>query len=298
MKRLHLLGYAPADKEAWPHGGMSEKLESLDIRHGVAPNLVMTPILSAACHLEATQQPAFLDYVRRHILEGDENKRHRRYNVLTQNVGKTESEIDGQVQKLFGWDAEPGEAAADASTGLFSPSEELCLVFSYWAASALFSYLIERERRWTKKDLKTFGHSLLKEAHRRAPQDLAAQLGLPKKLPERDIPRLGLYFRLCVQGNEADVRPVLEACVRELRDCSRKSETSDAEVSWIVSVMRSLIPLPHNEVYQGYKKDTNPIGKYQACFVSCQDPKDLKIEPDSQLMWRYVGEAIAKKLLE
>jgi hypothetical protein len=298
MKRLHLLGYAPADKEAWPHGGLSEKLEALDLRHGVTPNLVMTPILSAACHLEASHQPAFLDYVRTHILEGDENKRHRRYNVLTRNVDKAKSDIDEQVEKLFDWDSKREKAAADASGSLFDPAKELCLVFSYWAVSALFSYLIERERRWTKKDLKTFGHSFLTEAIRQTLPDLAVQLGLPKKLPKRDIPRLGLYFRICTQGKEADVRRVLEACVRELRDCSQKSETSDAEVSWIVSVIRSLVPLPHNEVYQGYKKDTNPIGKYQACFASCQDPKDLKVQPDSQLMWRYVGEAIAKKLLE
>lgn len=159
MKNLYLLGYAPADKRAWPHGGLSTDLEALDLRHGVAPNLVMTPILSAACHMASDKQTAFLAYVRKHILEGDENRRHRRYNVLRKNVGKETSELDDHVGKLFAWkrDSQTDEGEAER----FDPDRNICLVFSYWAVSALFSYLIEREIKWTKKELKAFGSRFL-----------------------------------------------------------------------------------------------------------------------------------------
>lgn len=294
MKRLLLFGYAPADKDAWPHGGLSKTLEALDLRHGVAPNLVMTPILSAACHLPADRQPEFLAYVRKHVLEGDENKKHCRYNVLSQNVGKVESEIDADVRRLFAWDTAKGKARTDEA---FDPAEAVCLVFSYWAASALFSHLIEREERWKKGDLKTFGRSFLGEVIKRATPALAQKLKLPKTLPRRDIPRLGLYFRICTQGTDAEVRPLLVECVRELRECSAKRGIADDELDWVVSVLRSVVPLPHNEVYQGYRKGTNPIGKYQACFVGCQDPDKLTEEGGSRLMWQYVGEGIAQRLL-
>jgi hypothetical protein len=85
--------------------------------------------------------------------------------------------------------------------------------------------------------------------------------------------------------------------VRELRECSAKGEIADDELDWVVSVLRSVVPLPHNEVYQAYRKGTNPIGKYQACFVSCKDPGKLTEETGSRLMWQYVGEGIAQRLL-
>jgi hypothetical protein len=294
MKRLLLFGYAPANKEAWPHGGLSKTLEALDLRHGVAPNLVMTPILSAACHLPSAFQPQFLSYVRKHVLEGDENKKHCRYNVLTQTVSKVESEINADVRMLFAWSTATGEAR---TREVFDPAEAVCLVFSYWAASALFSHLIEREDRWKKGDLKTFGTSFLGEVIKRAKPALAQTLRLPKTLPIRDIPRLGLYFRICTQGNEAEVRPLLVECVRELRECSAKGGIANDELDWLVSVLRSVVPLPHNEVYQGYRMGTNPIGKYQACFNACQDPDRLTEEVGSLLMWQYVGEVIAQRLL-
>ncbi len=293
MKRLLLFGYAPTDKEAWPHGGLRKTLEALDLRHGVAPNLVMTPILSAACHLPAVFQPEFLAYLRKHVLEGDGRKKHCRYNVLTRNVGTVESEIDADVRRLFAWRTEGREGRVDER---FNPEGAVCLVFSYWAASALFSHLIEREERWEQVDLRTFGTSLLREFIKRAAPAVAQRLKLPKRLPRRDIPRLGLYFRICTQGTEAEVRPLLIDCVRELRECSAKGGIADDELDWVVSVLRSVVPLPHNEVYQGYRKGTNPIGKHQACFISCQDPDTLTEEVGSRLMWQYVGEGIARRL--
>jgi len=294
MKNLYLLGYAPAKKNAWPHGGLTEDLEALDLRHGVAPNLVMTPILSAACHLESDNQAAFLAYVRKHILEGDENRKHRRYNVLCKNVGKEASELDDRVRNLFAW--KRNGQTDTGENGRFDPDRNICLVFSYWAVSAIFSYLIEGAKSWTKKELKKFGRSFLSEVWKGIELNPSSDLVLPPRQPENDIPRLGVYFRICTKGSDERVQGALRAAVRELRVASRGGKMAEGELEWVVSVLRSLVPLPHNEIYQGYKEDTNPIGKYQACFMCCEDPRQMKEEPNSSLMWRYVGEAIAKKV--
>lgn len=294
MKNLYLLGYAPAEKSAWPHGGLTKNLEALDLRHGVAPNLVMTPILSAACHVAPGKQAAFLAYVRKHILEGDENRKHRRYNVLCKNVGTEVSKLDDHVRKLFAWRRDSQTDASEDER--FDPDKNICLVFSYWAVSALFSYLIEGEKKWTKKELKTFGGSFLSEVWKGIEQRQPAELVLPPRRPKNDIPRLGVYFRICTQGSDERMRGMLRAVVRELRDASRGEDMVEGELEWIISVLRSLVPLPHNEIYQGYKEDTNPVGKYQACFMCCEDPKQMKTESNSSLMWRYVGDAIAKKV--
>lgn len=294
MKNLYLLGYAPAEKNAWPHGGLTEKLEALDLRHGVAPNLVMTPILSTACHLAPESQSAFLAYVRTHILEGDQNRRHRRYNVLSKNVGNEVSQLDDHVRNLFEW---RGNNQAEISERMrFDPERNICLVFSYWAITALLSFLIQKQTRWTRKELKTFGVTFVSKIWEAVEQNQPAGVALPPRQPENDIPRLGVYFRICTQGSDEQMRGVLRAAVRQLRDASWDDDNEGSELEWVISVLRSLVPLPHNEVYQGYKEDTNPIGKYQACFMCCEDPKQLKEEPSTNLMWRYVGEAIAKKL--
>lgn len=294
IKNLYLLGYAPAEKNAWPHGGLTKVLEALDLRHGVTPNLVMAPILSTACHLEPKDQVAFLAYVRKHILEGDENKKHRRYNVLYKNVGKESSKLDDQVLKLFS--CNPDSQADASEEKQFNPDKNVCLVYSYWAVTALFSYLIEGEKTWTKKELSTFGGNFLSEVWKGIEQSQPVDLVLPPRRPTNHIPRLGMYFRICTQGNEERMRGVLRTTVLELRDASRAGDIAEDELEWVISVLRSVVPLPHNEIYQGYKEDTNPIGKYQACFMCCEDPKQMKGEPSSGLMWRYVGEAIAKRL--
>ena len=41
MKRLTLVGYAPAKKKAWPCAHLGSELEALDERHGVFPNHVI-----------------------------------------------------------------------------------------------------------------------------------------------------------------------------------------------------------------------------------------------------------------
>lgn len=289
LKSLLLLGYAPAAKAAWPQGELSGKLEALDLRHGVSPNLVMTPMLSAACYLPTSVQPRFLAYVKEQVLGAGASRNHCRYNVLSNNVGTASSEIDDCVREIFGSRLEGQKQ--------FNPSRTLVLVFSFWAASALFSYLIEGEVKWTKSDLKQFGTKLLKEVRKHAAPKLAEQLNLSSKLPRNVIPRLGLYFRICTAGEEEEVRHILRKCVDEIRrSCSGRSEFVDDQLDWVVSALRSIVPLPHNEVYQNYRKGTNPIGKYQACFVNCQDPKLLAESAKSELMWEYIGSAVARRL--
>ena len=96
MKELYLLGYSPADKDAWPQGNLVGQLQPLDIRHGVCPNLVMTPLLSAACKLPKKHQVKFLEYIKGHIL--DTGKNHRRYNEILKLTYPDLVDVEGEME--------------------------------------------------------------------------------------------------------------------------------------------------------------------------------------------------------
>ena len=283
MKELYLLGYSPANKDAWPQGKLDEQLQALDIRHGVCPNLVMTPLLSAACKLPKKHQVKFLEYVERHILDTGET--NHRFNVLSKNVGgDPDSTLDAKVKKLF------GKKTSDAEK-----SNRIFLVFSYWATTALMSYLIQGRKQWSKKDLRDFGKTFIEAV--KEDSNLKDIFGLPERLPRNIIPRHGLLFRILTTGEDQLVNELLGQAINRIRNSSDQSSLSEQKTATVVANIRAIIPIPHNEVYQNYRTGSNPIGKYQACFVECKDSKELSVNTSSKLMWEHVGMAIAKKLV-
>lgn len=72
---------------------------------------------------------------------------------------------------------------------------------------------------------------------------------------------------------------------------------SNEEVNWTVAVIRSLVPLPHNEIYQSYHPEKNPIGLYQNSFVRGLDPKGLTPDVNSPVLWDYIGTTIARRIV-
>jgi hypothetical protein len=326
MKRLFFFGYAPAGKKAWPLGGLVEELEPLDVRHGVSTNLVTTPILSALCYLPPGEVPAVLDDARTNVLSAGAGGR-RRFNVLTSLVESGNAALDAQVKQLFrrppggggtagGVPAEEegGEEVevAGGGTETFRPESDVGLVFNFWAVAALFSFLIQGRERWTKHELGTFAADLLQTAVRGVPDAFprpSMVRGLIRVLPDRLLARLGLFFRLCMCEDWGKMTAVLTPFIQEQRrrwqeqlaERTRDAEISAAELAWVLSVVRSVVPHPHTEIYDRHNDVTNPSGLYQLVFMSCQDPADLLKGKIGGVGWplfsRYVGEAIAKKLL-
>jgi hypothetical protein len=252
----------------------------------------MTPVLSAACYLPATLRAEFIEDVREHVLEGGRGRAPRRFNVLANPISAGETPIRDDTCALFSWPPTAGEVGQR-----FVPGKDLGLVFNSWAVLALLSFIIEREDRWTKGDLSRFGESFLAKLVRRARGRLGPDISFPATPPKNDIPQLGLLFRVFTYAPEADVRDLLTACVREQREESRAIDISDNELDWVLGTLHSLVPLPHNEVYQTYHESKNPVGKWQDSFVRGADPENLIECTTGPLLWQHAGRAIAAKLL-
>jgi hypothetical protein len=198
--------------------------------------------------------------------------------------------------------------------GTFRPGSDVALVFNFWAVAALFSFLIQGRERWTKLELAAFAVDLLQTVVRGLPGAFprpSMVRGLIRVLPDTLLARLGLFFRLCTCEDWGSMAGVLTPFIREQRrrgveqgqlpKRTRDAEISAAELDWMLSVVRSVVPHPHTEIYDRHNDVTNPSGLYQLVFMSCQDPADLLKSKTGGAGWplfsRYVGEAIAVKLL-
>jgi hypothetical protein len=333
MKRLFFFGYAPAGKKGWPLAGLGSDLEPLDPRHGVFTNLVTTPILSALCYLPEDRIKEVVSDVKENVLRAGAGGR-RRFNVLAGLVGTEITALDSDVKRLFQWS--PGRVRGTDPVGdgteiaTFHPGSDVGLIFNFWAVAALFSYLIQGREEWTKASLMEFSERLLRcalmelvpglreaqewwdgipiafmarvQATTAHPKEMAL---LRQAFPERTLARLGLYFRLCTHADWDRVGAVLKPFIQRerrkwqegLRAKTRDVEISPEELTWILSVLRSVVPLPHTEIYDRYDEENNPIGKWQDCFMSCQDPEKLPNDGRRPLFWQHAGPEIAKKLL-
>ncbi len=295
MKQIVLIGYSPADKKAWPTGGLGDTLVDLDPRHGVFPNHVMSPLLSTACFLPSEDQPAFLTDVRDNILGSFPGCRPRRHNALDKNISADAATLLLRTRRIF---LRPSVAPMLSDPEAFDPSKHLALIYNYWAFSAIMSFLIENNTSWTEKTLDAFRRSLLEKLLRRSAGVCGARTDFPTSLPTTAIAQLGLYFQICAHAADARLRDILTSCVKEQRDESTATALSLPDLQWTVSTICSLMPLPHNEVYHSYNEETNHIGLYQNCFVRGKDPKGLHPDPGSPIMWEYIGRAVAQKCAE
>ncbi|OAI38700.1 hypothetical protein AYO40_01715 [Planctomycetaceae bacterium SCGC AG-212-D15] len=162
------------------------------------------------------------------------------------------------------------------------------------------SYLArgEPEEGWSVDDLKAFAGGLLTRILDANDAYIRRLLDLADGLPTRSIPRHGIYSRLFERTPDARVRHIVIASLCAEYHAARGSAPSAAAVRWMTGVLESLLPLPHNEIYQSYKETTNPIGKHQASFLIGRDPEELEAEDPPELLWKYVGRLIAQKLVE
>lgn len=269
LKDMYFVGKAlPEEKSRhntpFPSGSLTD-LVPLDPRHGVFPNLVATPLLSTVM---AFYEEGDVENALKVLDQGKEllkDKTPRRINVLRKPTGG-KLRLDEDVPSLL----------KD-----FDPERTLWLVFKHSANYALCTYLLTGRDEFTEGDLNSYGAEFLRRCTE-AP-------GCNYELPANLNTQVGLFFRLCTdEDNDGQgVTSYLRHAIQQM--------VPNGDVDRIVEVLRSLVPLLHNDAY-----DKTPIGLIQARFLAGTDlppvcPDDH--EPAPELYWRAIGKVVKRRLL-
>jgi hypothetical protein len=267
VKTIYLVGESLPMKKGTAHEALHADLVAFDSRHGVFPNLVAKPLLSALYFLnkEGGEIKPLLDQLDPLMTHTDPQ---RRFNVFVQKASKDAFRVDpGLGEWLSGFD----------------PAEHLWLVFGVQTNFGLLGYMSGRFRtgvKYQKGDIWKFATQFVAAALKHSPRPD----WLPASRPTQRTACLGILHRLCTDADEERAEAVLRWSLKEVR-------AGDAVVEQTVRRLRSMVPLLHNEAYQ----DRYEIGYNQAHFVSCQAVGSGGGTPP-QLYWRVMGKAIAGRL--
>ncbi len=249
-------------------------------------------------HLDERQTKEFVAQLKSHALrEYSGGNATRRYNVLDRNLAENEiSTLHPDILPFL----RPG-------TQQFDPVKELWVTVSYGAISALASFFIEGRQPWSLKDIKRFNDSFFEVLYSIIETTPALHPYFPSPPPEKAISRTGLCFRLCTlpwSNNEdiygEEIEELIRTTVHRFRDNTAHEVQTVPSPDRTVSILRSIVPIPHNEIYKNYKKTVNPIGFYQAVFMEAKDLDCLRRDKGSvenEAYWRLVGRIIAGKLM-
>lgn len=268
MRTLSLVGESLPSGKIIPVGPLNE-LIPLDPRHGVFPNLVMTPILSTLCAFDRDKNE-FREFWKQvpYLLEKTDN----RFNAFTKDT--TESEKN----PLFTIHPD-----MERRLNNFDVRKDLWAVFGFQTIFGLIRYLLTGEKAATKRQIKVFATKFLNSALENGTPE---SLGLPKKLPQNLSPQEGIIHRLCTD-EDLDGNRILHA----LKHAIKKKNLFHDKLTQQIETLRCFVPLLHNEAYQ-----MSPYGVCQANFSLAHD-YDIKgqIRP-AELYWKLMGKVLARRL--
>jgi len=274
MKTLYLVGESAPIAAATgihpPSCGQLTSLLPLDPRHGVFPNLVMTPLLATLSAFRMDDQGSAALWTQVDHLLNDASD--RRFNAFDKLKG-SRSRHDRFVIR-----ADTVEKWSE-----FTRDQHLWLVFGYQTAFGLMRWAITGENEATRQDIEVFGKAFL----RRASERWIAETGLPRVPPENKCAQEGYLHRLCTgeDSNGVGVRTMLRHAIET---CPERR----VEVSTVLGKARSIVPLLHNEAYQ-----LAPYGIGQVCFLLCDAWGTANQQPPEEVYWRFIGKSIKRRLL-
>lgn len=278
MKRIYIIGESLPLKSdgqkrlAHKTNQLSDSLVPMDPRHGVFPNLVMKPLFATAYALHRNGHSAvgrFIESVEE-ILQDNSPRRLNVFEDRRTKPKKKKSEPKPPDQPEF---FETSTERLNATLAGFDYEHDLWLVFGHQTNFGLLWWLVDNTaiRRVEKTDIvdfaKTFTNFIC----------CASSTTFPNT--DTGSGRVGLLHRLCVGVNN---HVVLRRAIEKLNP---KSNSADR----ITRILRSTIPLLHNE---GYQDGSHPIGNAQAHFVRNAIAKPLT----GDLYWQVMGNAISTRL--
>jgi hypothetical protein len=263
MRELTLVGMAPPkDKksktEPFPSGQITS-LVPLDPRHGVFPNLVMTPLLAIlyAFKEDAGASSQFWSQVEEVL----KDVTPRRFNLLNKPSGTTLEISNEAVTRL----------------NQLNTDKDLWAVFGFWTISSLITYLVTGAIKFTKGEAESYSREFV----RRACEEWNESMSFPKSVPSTRSALNGILLRLCTDP-DPDGNGVV-AMMKHATMEMLKPEHKD-RYKRIIGILRSCVPLLHNEAYQ-----LVPFGKVQNCFVMCLDPAAQEGQPAPEVYWKFAG---------
>lgn len=269
MRDLYLVGKAPPEDKArhnvpFPSGRLTD-LVALDPRHGVFPNLVMTPLFAAVMALHEEHDLENMNRLLDQAKQILEDETPRRLNVLGKPIGAKHRLNPAVIELLANFDTE----------------RQLWLVFKHSSAFAIITHLLTGKTEFTEGELNSYGAEFL----RRSTEAPGCMFELPTYLNTQ----VGLLFRFCTDEdrNGSGVTSFVKQAVVQM--------APDQDAERIVRLLRSLVPLLHNDAY-----DKIPIGLIQSRFMSCQDLPPGNPEHDNpppDVYWRFIGRTIKRRLL-
>jgi hypothetical protein len=272
MRNIYLVGKALPEHKArhrtpFPSGALTD-LVALDPRHGVFPNLVMTPLFATVMAFYEVGDHENVARLLSQAAEILKDHTPRRLNALSKPK-------DGK-SKL--------ETATIGLLATLDPQRDLWLVFKHSTAFALISYLLTGKEEFTEDELKCYGALFLQKAAAASNGTLLFRKNLNLNT------QVGLLFRLFAEEDADGCGPsmFIRKAVEEM------APTKDAEM--VVEKLRCFVPLLHNDAY-----DKAPFGLIQNRFMACWDipPSAPNHDaPPTDPYWRFIGKAIKRRLLD
>ena len=268
MRTLNLVG------ESLPSGspvqvGELVDLIPLDPRHGVFPNLVMTPLMAL---LHATRASGLgLAEIYEQVQELLENGTRRRFNAFEKDM---EYPNNPEFEIL--------SSTAERLSGM-KPAQELWALFGYQTIFGIVRWLLTGEGRASKRQIRKFAMRFLASAA----EGWSERTALPRAIPKNMSAQEGYMHRLCT-GEDGDGSGV----VAMLRNAISKHPADPAKTEEILCKLRAFVPLLHNEAYQ-----LTPYGVGQANFMLCENWVLNTGRHPEELYWQAMGRSLLKRML-
>jgi len=262
----------PRDKAPRQCGGLPSHLVPLDPRHGVFPNLVMTPLMATwhALQSDARLHEAFWIQANE-ILEDFSD---RRFNVFMPPVMKCKG------QEEF------DEFTVSDDTILrierLRTGRELWAVFGYTSCFGLLLYLLRKQRNMERHEVVEFATEFVN----RATDTWQIGMSIPVGPASSMSSHLGYLHRLCTvqEFEQSGARMMLQSAVLHY-----VHEPSEQE--HVLKCLRSLAPFLHDDAYK-----TVPIGNHQKHFLLTADPESHGLRNPARPFWRLMGDSIKNRL--
>lgn len=262
-------------KVAFESTNLPQKLVPLDPRHGVFPNLVMKPLLAAVYSLakEGDDRDVIEFFTQLDPILQDETC--RRINVFKDRIptpiGPNKKRLHKASEDEFAVD----QVAIESKLESRKSENDLWLVFGHQTNFGLLAWLLKNKKQsvFKRSEIATLSKKFVIQVFNELPSFCDIR-------PNSLSGRVGVLNRLCTgSGTESLLEDVLK----------RISEDKCKNVKSALSILRSSVPLLHNE---GYQDGSQAIGNKQNHFVRFAKG----IDQNGDLYWQVMGHAIAKRM--
>ncbi len=248
---------------------LKTEISTLDPRHGVFPNLVMTPLFSTLLFIQNNSQ--ILKFI---------------------NLSKSIIYDSIDEYKFNVWKDDPTnqEAELNSSKILTEKKEnEFWISFGYSTYFALLLKIINGDNlhKLSKKKAERFGIEVSRKLFNN--RIFLDKSGI-EKYPKTKSAQLGCFHHIsinyCEFKKDSEFLEILTESIFGEADIKKRLQMD--------SIMK-VIPILHNEAYQNV-----PFGHHQNCFILKKDLPKNKIKREEEIsedyFFEYIGKNIFKKI--